>query len=191
MNRHRDRRDQHGVRWKARAALVTAAICAGLLALVGCQEAPPSSAAQLDRGPADPGNRALVARGERVYQQHCASCHGVDLEGQPNWREPRVDGLYSAPPHDATGHTHRHSDDQLFDVTRNGTPNLSAMPAFVGILSDAEIWSSLAYIKSRWPPALVARQRLVTRARSAGHHRHAAVVATAHAVDDDPKGESR
>src|SRR5437762_1151153 len=37
---------------------------------------------------ADPGDPALVARGKAAYDQHCASCHGAKLEGQPNWRKP-------------------------------------------------------------------------------------------------------
>lgn len=29
-----------------------------------------------------------LARGGKLYAQHCAACHGAKLEGQPNWRQP-------------------------------------------------------------------------------------------------------
>jgi len=52
-------------------------------------------------------NRNLVAASEN-YQELCASCHGVNLEGQPNWREYKADGSLPAPPHDEAGHTWHH-----------------------------------------------------------------------------------
>src|SRR5437763_3346820 len=36
---------------------------------------------------ADPNDPALIARGKVVYTEYCASCHGANLEGQPNWRK--------------------------------------------------------------------------------------------------------
>ncbi|NKB57310.1 MAG: c-type cytochrome [Alphaproteobacteria bacterium] len=106
---------------------------------------------------------ALVARGEVVYVEQCAACHGADLEGQPNWRERRPDGRLPAPPHDETGHTWHHADLQLFEVTKYGTAAVAGpgyrtdMAAFGSVLSDTEIWAVLAYIKSRWPKSV--RQR--------------------------------
>ena len=38
-------------------------------------------------------------------EQNCASCHGDNLQGQPNWQQANADGSYPAPPHDASGHT--------------------------------------------------------------------------------------
>lgn len=99
----------------------------------------------------------LVKRGRAIYGAHCAACHGKNLEGQPNWRQRRADGRLPAPPHDETGHTWHHSDAQLFEVTKRGSAALagpsyrSDMAAFSGVLTDAEIWAALAYIKSRWP----------------------------------------
>jgi mono/diheme cytochrome c family protein len=113
---------------------------------------------------ADPNNEAQVASGRRLYDAHCASCHGADLEGQANWRERRADGKLPAPPHDASGHTWHHTDEALFRVTRDGFAAVAGagyetdMPAFAGRLSDDEIWAVLAYIKSRWPQATRDRQ---------------------------------
>lgn len=117
----------------------------------------------------DPADAAAVARGETIYVQHCAACHGADLEGQPDWRRRRPDGRLPAPPHDETGHTWHHPDWQLYEMTKYGMesqvdgPYESDMPAFEGILSDAEIIAVLAYIKSRWPEKILRRQEEITR----------------------------
>jgi S-disulfanyl-L-cysteine oxidoreductase SoxD len=127
--------------------------------------------------PADPENPSQVARGQVIYAQHCAACHGVRLEGQPNWRERLPGGRMPAPPHDASGHTWHHSDEALFGMTKHGLVpgryappgHESDMPAFTGILSDDDIWDVLAYIKSYWPEEIRAAQRkLTTQRRSRG-----------------------
>ena len=118
-------------------------------------------------GGADPADRALVSLGERAYVAQCASCHGRNLEGQPNWRQRLPDGTLPAPPHDETGHTWHHSDKVLFDITKYGgqqgmrTGFKSAMPGFADKLSDREINAVLAYIKSRWPEPVQQRQALI------------------------------
>lgn len=106
---------------------------------------------------ADASDPQLVRRGEVLYKTHCASCHGVELEGQPNWRERDENGFLPAPPHDVTGHTWHHTDALLFDVTKYGSTAVigsdykSNMPGFEDKMSDGEIWAVLAYIKSTWP----------------------------------------
>lgn len=103
--------------------------------------------------------------GAALYQQNCASCHGAELQGQPDWRSPGPDGRLPAPPHDATGHTWHHGDDILFRITRDGTAAVvgggyeSDMPGFGDALTDAEIRAILDYIKSTWPERERAYQR--------------------------------
>src|SRR3712207_630865 len=58
---------------------------------------------------ADPANAAQVALGRQVYAANCASCHGANLEGQPNWQQDLPAGGRPAPPHDASGHTWHHN----------------------------------------------------------------------------------
>jgi mono/diheme cytochrome c family protein len=120
---------------------------------------------------ADPEDVQQVALGEAVYRAHCAACHGARLEGQPNWRERKPDGKLPAPPHDETGHTWHHADDQLFRLTKMGVkPPLapegyeSDMPAFDGTLTDARIWAVLSFIKSKWPDHIRERQERINQA---------------------------
>jgi S-disulfanyl-L-cysteine oxidoreductase SoxD len=110
------------------------------------------------------GIDSQITLGQRVYAQQCASCHGANLQGQPNWRTPNPSGSMPAPPHDMSGHTWHHSDQQLFEITKYGgqhysTPDyINAMPAFEDRLSDDEIRAVLAYIKSTWPADIRAAQ---------------------------------
>ena len=109
-------------------------------------------------------DEAALAQGRALYDAHCAACHGINLEGQPNWQERRADGKLPAPPHDVTGHTWHHPDDILFAITKHGLAPfvppgyVSDMLGFAGVLSDAEIRAVLAYIKSRWPEDIRRRQ---------------------------------
>lgn len=104
----------------------------------------------------EPITAADIAAGQEKYAENCASCHGANLEGQPDWKRRLDNGRMPAPPHDETGHTWHHSDRNLFIVTKGGVGAVvpgyeSDMPAFEGILTDDEIADVLAYIKSTWP----------------------------------------
>ena len=52
-----------------------------------------------------PNDPVYVKLGQKIYMDQCASCHGVNLEGQAGWRDKMVDGMRLAPPHDKSGHT--------------------------------------------------------------------------------------
>jgi mono/diheme cytochrome c family protein len=141
-----------------------------VLLLAGCSEA---------TGPgedprADPRDAARVALGAKVYSRECASCHGANLEGQANWKEPLPSGRRPAPPHDDSGHTWHHPDYMLFAIVKNGLvppyapPGYeSDMPAFGAKLADEEIWAVLAFIKSRWSREVMAYRAEMT-ANAAG-----------------------
>ena len=112
----------------------------------------------------DATDRALVARGEPLYRQHCASCHGARLEGQPDWQSRNARGRLPAPPHDDSGHTWHHDDEVLFEVTKYGIARHapagyeSDMPGFGEAMNDADIVATLAYIKSHWSAAVHAKR---------------------------------
>jgi len=131
-------------------SLAALALAAGL---AGC-DAGPGPGEDARANPRDASNAAL---GAKVYAQNCAACHGVKLEGQPDWRKRLANGRLPAPPHDDSGHTWHHRDDVLFAITKRGlvppyapSDYQSDMPAFGGVLSDEGIWAVLAYIKGQW-----------------------------------------
>ena len=118
-----------------------------------------------------PDDPAVVALGQRVYAAQCAACHGARLQGQPNWRERGLDGRLPAPLHDESGHTWHHPDDMLFRITKHGVAKaanlkdyVSAMPAYDGVISDAEIVAALSWIKAQWPADIRARHDALNRA---------------------------
>jgi S-disulfanyl-L-cysteine oxidoreductase SoxD len=105
----------------------------------------------------------MVARGERLYLQHCAVCHGRNLEGAPNWQTPNPDRSYPPPPHDSSGHTWHHPDRVLLEIVRDGSPwPQSRMPAFGHVLSDDDILAVLEFFRAHWGPEEREFQRRVT-----------------------------
>jgi len=147
-------------------AIAVFAVAIGLFALFGPGGWMGGSDEQ-GGGGVDTADTALVAQGRAVYADHCASCHGVKLEGQPDWRTRNPDGTMKAPPHDETGHTWHHPDRDMFNYTKNGgqataPPGFkSAMPGFAEALGDRDIWAVLSYIHSTWPAKVVERQQRI------------------------------
>ena len=109
---------------------------------------------------------AMIARGQTLYAEQCAVCHGASGEGQRS-RPPGVAASTPlAPPHDATGHTWQHPDYVLVQLTKSGVSDSTcrpiaegAMPKFERSLGDADILAVLAYIKSIWPADIRAQQQ--------------------------------
>lgn len=113
---------------------------------------------------------ADLQRGAAIYAEACASCHGANLEGQPEWRTRDSDGYLPAPPHDASGHTWHHPDRVLLDIMRHGTAALvgngykSNMPGFADTYSDADLRAVLEWLKTQWPDRERNHQAQVTAA---------------------------
>lgn len=107
----------------------------------------------------EPDNHSLTSEGYFLYQDHCAACHGVDLEGQEGWANNQDADTPLAPAHDDTGHSWHHADDELFEMTKFGFDILmgweegrSGMPGYADSLSDTEILAILSFMKSTWSP---------------------------------------
>jgi mono/diheme cytochrome c family protein len=94
-----------------------------------------------DRNRANPfaGQPDAIAAGGRVFEDHCAKCHGEDALGRgkrPSLRSARVQ---------------RATDGEIFWLLRNG--NLpKGMPTWAA-LPEPMRWQIIAYIKSLGPTA--------------------------------------
>lgn len=159
---------------KRRAIILTGAAIAALVVVVVLAQQPDSGLrAEGLTFLGEPVTAEEVVIGRELYAETCASCHGVNLEGQPDWKRRLGNGLMPAPPHDETGHTWYHSDQDLFTITKRGVEAVvpgyeSDMPAFEGVLTDEQIRAILAYIKSTWPARQRAFQAEVTANAEAG-----------------------
>ncbi len=83
-----------------------------------------------------------IANGATIYQQNCASCHGLDARGNG----PRAPTL-NPRPSDLILHVPLHPDADLLNWIATGFPG-SAMPAFQDTLTAEERQNVLDYLKS-------------------------------------------
>ena len=100
-------------------------------------------------------SKLMIARGKIAYENNCVSCHMINLAGAENWKGLDEDGHRKAPPLNGTGHTWHHDDKTLHSIIKYGLANLidgyeGKMMGFEENLSDKDIDSVLAYIKSYW-----------------------------------------
>ncbi len=129
-----------------RLRLLVGAISTGaLLAGVAC-----SGGSTDERFPISVTDKQVDA-GAALYAVNCSSCHG-----EPGVSRPPV---ATAPPHDGEGHTWHHADRLLFEWILDRPPLAEIMPAFRDTLTEGEVISILAYIKSTWPADIQDFQR--------------------------------
>lgn len=92
-----------------------------------------------------------AARGGKLFQQHCASCHKEDASGSPNWKQLNEEGKLPPPPLNGSAHTWHHPLPLLRQVIRNGgIPMGGSMPAFKDKLVADEIDDILAWVQTHW-----------------------------------------
>ena len=90
--------------------------------------------------------------GKRLFDAHCASCHGIGAVGDPNWRQPDANGLARPPPLNGTAHAWHHPLAVLYQqIMRGSAPGVGNMPAFQGLLARVETLAIIAYFQSLWP----------------------------------------
>jgi cbb3-type cytochrome c oxidase subunit III len=94
-----------------------------------------------------PANAESIDAGKRLYQRHCASCHGANAEGGSG------NDLIPAAP-DLTDKEWKHggNDGEIFSAIKNGIPPDLNMIPFGDQLKDQEIWSVVNYIRSLSKP---------------------------------------
>ncbi|MBT8433943.1 MAG: thioredoxin fold domain-containing protein [Gammaproteobacteria bacterium] len=99
-----------------------------------------------------------VTKGEQLFLQNCASCHGRNAESTPDWKKTDANGNYPPPPLNGTAHAWHHDLALLRRTIREGGAKLGGqMPGFESRLSTAEIDSVIAYFQSRWPDEIYQR----------------------------------
>jgi len=90
-----------------------------------------------------PNNTATRARGQQLFAQNCAICHGAGGKGDG----PLGQNLTPRPV-DLTGsHLTTHTDGDLSWWISHGIPG-TGMPSFTGTLSDQDIWALIRYVRS-------------------------------------------
>lgn len=124
-----------------------------LLTACGQQEDTARKAAQVAASSAQRfSDFGQVTRGGRLFQEYCASCHGVDAQGAANWRQKGADGKYPAPPLNGTGHAWHHPEKVLLMTIRDGTKRLGgSMPAWGDKLSEQDMRDIIAWFQAKWP----------------------------------------
>lgn len=81
------------------------------------------------------------SEGEALYRQYCLPCHGVDGRGNQGLAASYVDDQRIL----------SQSDDELLQVLREGKRgDIGLMPPWEGTLTEAEMRSVVAYLRSRW-----------------------------------------
>lgn len=111
-----------------------------------------------------------IQRGQKLFSQNCAECHGANGQGAANWSQRDADGKYPAPPLNGTGHAWHHPKRALISTIKNGTVRIGGnMPAWKDSLSDADINDIIAWFQSQWPDELyVAWQRMDSKSQLSG-----------------------
>lgn len=96
----------------------------------------------------EPADKGAMYRGSRIYEQHCANCHGDTGQG--------VAGIYP-PLHDNRAVTMQNTNNLIRVIVGGGfapvtekNPRPYGMPPFGHLLSDRDIAEVLSFIRQSW-----------------------------------------
>jgi mono/diheme cytochrome c family protein len=109
-------------------------------------QATPAPASEAGTG--SPGFSARALRGQRLYSDHCASCHGDQGVGQPG-AYPALAGNRSV----ILDNTHNLVQTVLyggFGPVTHGNPRPFGMPPYVLTLSNRDVADVLSYLRQAW-----------------------------------------
>ncbi|MCR4346221.1 MAG: cytochrome c [Sulfuricaulis sp.] len=118
--------------------------------------------ASLDR----PFSTESLFRGVRLFQEHCALCHGPEAQGHPDWQNSKV---AAAPPLNGTGNEWKRRKHDMITFIKNGAKRNGepVMPAWKGRLTDQEIEDIITWYQALWPADVYERWRKANLAGSA------------------------
>jgi len=95
-----------------------------------------------------------IARGAKLYEEHCAQCHGPQAQGHPDWQSPSDGSFAAAPPLNGIGNDWKRSRQELIAVIKDGVTRKDGapvMPAWKQRLSEREIDDIVGWFQSQWP----------------------------------------
>ena len=137
--------DTQKSRSQQRTILLLVLLVVGMAAVVYVSD-------QASKNPAPVVDAAMLTRGEAVYAENCASCHGPQGEGHGE--------ILSAPALDASEHAWHHTDQQLFLQIMEGSEN---MPPLKETLLHEDVVAVLQYIQTWWTDAQQDAQQEASR----------------------------
>jgi mono/diheme cytochrome c family protein len=115
-------------------------------------QALPQTAAPADTAPAPapakPAARKVSNAGAKLYETHCADCHGLQGQGRAN-AYPALAGNRAV----LMGNTNNLMHSVLnggFAAATKGHPRPFGMPPFLLQLNDGELAAVLTYVRSAW-----------------------------------------
>jgi mono/diheme cytochrome c family protein len=96
-----------------------------------------------------PQARMIIDDGGRLYEQHCASCHGAKGSGDGEA------GRDLAPPPAFLAYLMKRpqvvDEYLLWTISEGGGPFGSDMPPFAESLTDQQIWQIITYMRADFP----------------------------------------
>ncbi len=95
-----------------------------------------------------PGNSTVAQAGARLYEQHCAQCHGEQGRGVPGAYPPLAGNR--AVTMDATANLVQVVLNGGYAPATAGNPRPFGMPPFVLVMNDTELAALLTYLRSAW-----------------------------------------
>ena len=112
---------------------------ASLAVLIGGAQGKPDADV---KNPVAPTGQS-ISDGKRLYQRHCATCHGANGEGGPG-----NDLIPAAPDLTDKEWKHGSTDGAIFSAIKNGIPPELNMVPFGDQIGDTDIWHLVNFIRS-------------------------------------------
>lgn len=134
---------------------MVAVVMLGMSLVAACQESPPPADGPTSKV-ARTSDATQLARGQLLFAQHCAVCHGAQGQGDAQWRRRNADGTFPPPPLDGSGHAWHHPHAWLKVMIRDGSAPQGNMPAWGDTLSEQQIEDLIAWFQSLWPDEVYA-----------------------------------
>lgn len=92
-----------------------------------------------------PSSPASIAKGQQLFTQYCASCHGESMTGDG----PAAAAITTGPPRNLTlpdTYKYGHGDLAIFRTAKYGIPGTGMAPVAA---TDDELWNIVDYVRSK------------------------------------------